>query len=169
MSYYRRGTVYLALGKFKSALNDLNRVIELKKDFTSARLQQANILFKEGRFGEAIESYEFVLKAEPENTEAKTRLDRIYSILNDLDSAKNHMESRGYATAIDLYSRILESCPWAVEIHEQRSNCFLSIGELNKAVMDLNALAKLVPDNTKAYYKLTEIHYALGEAEYALK
>ena len=35
MSYYRRGTVYLGMGKFKSALTDLNRVVELKSDFTS--------------------------------------------------------------------------------------------------------------------------------------
>ena len=35
MSYYRRATVYLAMGKSKSALPDLSRVIELKPDFTS--------------------------------------------------------------------------------------------------------------------------------------
>jgi DnaJ homolog subfamily C member 3 len=33
MSFYKRGTVYLAMGKFKSALTDLTRVIELKPDF----------------------------------------------------------------------------------------------------------------------------------------
>jgi DnaJ family protein C protein 3 len=37
MSYYRRGTVYLAMGKFKSALSDLDRVVELKPDFSSVR------------------------------------------------------------------------------------------------------------------------------------
>jgi hypothetical protein len=35
MSFYRRGTVFLAMGRFKSALSDLNRVIELKPDFVS--------------------------------------------------------------------------------------------------------------------------------------
>lgn len=35
MSYYRRATVYLATGKFKPALQDFSRVIELKPDFTS--------------------------------------------------------------------------------------------------------------------------------------
>ena len=34
-SYYRRATVYLAMGKSKSALPDLDKVIELKPDFTS--------------------------------------------------------------------------------------------------------------------------------------
>ena len=35
IAYYRRATVYLAMGKSKSALPDLSKVIELKPDFTS--------------------------------------------------------------------------------------------------------------------------------------
>ena len=35
MTFYKRATVYLALGKSKSALPDLDKVIELKPDFTS--------------------------------------------------------------------------------------------------------------------------------------
>ena len=35
MTYYRRATVYLAMGKSKSALPDLDKVIELKPDFTA--------------------------------------------------------------------------------------------------------------------------------------
>lgn len=35
MAFYRRATVYLAMGKSKAALPDLSRVIELKPDFTS--------------------------------------------------------------------------------------------------------------------------------------
>ena len=37
MSYYRRATVLLALGKSKSALPDLDKVIELRPDFISVR------------------------------------------------------------------------------------------------------------------------------------
>lgn len=35
LAYYRRATVFLAMGKSKSALPDLSKVIELKPDFTS--------------------------------------------------------------------------------------------------------------------------------------
>lgn len=37
LTYYRRATVYLALGKSKSALPDLDMVVKLKPDFTSVR------------------------------------------------------------------------------------------------------------------------------------
>lgn len=35
MTYYRRATVLLAMGKIKSALPDLDKVVELKPDFIS--------------------------------------------------------------------------------------------------------------------------------------
>lgn len=38
MAYYSRATVFLAMGKSKSALPDLSKVIQLKPDFTSVRL-----------------------------------------------------------------------------------------------------------------------------------
>uniref|UniRef100_A0A8B9KNH2 DnaJ homolog subfamily C member 3 n=1 Tax=Astyanax mexicanus TaxID=7994 RepID=A0A8B9KNH2_ASTMX len=53
MAYYRRATVYLAMGKSKSALPDLSKVIELKPDFTSARLQRGNLLLKQGKLDDA--------------------------------------------------------------------------------------------------------------------
>ena len=35
MTYFRRATVYLAMGKSKSAIPDLDKVIELKPDFVA--------------------------------------------------------------------------------------------------------------------------------------
>lgn len=35
IAYYRRATVYLAMGKSKAAIRDLSKVVELKQDFTS--------------------------------------------------------------------------------------------------------------------------------------
>jgi DnaJ family protein C protein 3 len=37
LAYFRRATVYLAMGKSKSALPDLSKVIELKPDFIAVR------------------------------------------------------------------------------------------------------------------------------------
>lgn len=38
IAYYRRATVYLAMGKSKAAIRDLSRVVELKQDFTSVSI-----------------------------------------------------------------------------------------------------------------------------------
>jgi len=64
---------------------------------------------------------------------------------------------------------VLKSCPWSTEVHQLRSECFLKVGEPGKAILDIHALAKLIPDNTDAYYRLSELHYSMGEADLALK
>jgi len=168
MSFYRRGTVYLATGKFKPALQDFNRVIELKPDFTSARLQRANILLKQGSFQDSIQDYQYILKYDQRNEEALTRVDKVYALLSDLGTAKQLMDSRDYMNAVELYTRVLETCPWSTDVHELRSECYLSMGDVSKAILDINALAKLIPDNTKAYYTLSDLHYSMGEADLAL-
>ena len=57
MTYYKRGTVYLALGKSKFALLDFDKVLELKPDFTAARIQRGNILLKQAEFDAAVFEY----------------------------------------------------------------------------------------------------------------
>ena len=77
MSYYRRGTVFLAMGRFKSALSDLSKVIELKPDFLAARLQRANVLTKQGLFDEAIKDYELIVSELSFARQTCTMLQRI--------------------------------------------------------------------------------------------
>ena len=62
LTYYKRGTVYLALGKAKFALLDLDKVLELKADFTPARLQRGNILLKQAHFDEAESDFRNVVR-----------------------------------------------------------------------------------------------------------
>lgn len=57
MTYYKRGTVYFALGKAKFALSDFSKVLELKPDFTAARLQRGNVNLKLALLTEAGEDY----------------------------------------------------------------------------------------------------------------
>ncbi|RMC06822.1 hypothetical protein DUI87_16270 [Hirundo rustica rustica] len=60
IAYYRRATVYLAMGKSKAAIRDLSKVVELKQDFTSARLQRGHLLLKQGKFDEAEDDFKNV-------------------------------------------------------------------------------------------------------------
>lgn len=53
--------MYLALGKTRQALADLDRVLELKPDFYSARLQRGNIYLKQAKLAEAEEDFRTVV------------------------------------------------------------------------------------------------------------
>lgn len=56
-----RATVYLAMGKSRSALPDLNQVIALRPTFVKARLQRGNLFLKMGKFNDAQIDYEAVV------------------------------------------------------------------------------------------------------------
>jgi DnaJ family protein C protein 3 len=80
MSYYKRATVFLALSRSRPALADLDKVLQLKADFTRARVQRATVLLKMGRLDEAHIDAENVLRKEADNEEAN----RVYTAIDPL-------------------------------------------------------------------------------------
>lgn len=54
--------MYLALGKAKFALLDLDKVLELKPDFYAARLQRGNVLLKQAELDLAEIDYHNVVR-----------------------------------------------------------------------------------------------------------
>ena len=62
----------------------------------------------------------------------------------------------------------MKHCPWAITLRELRADSYLKSGDLSKAVNDLKATAKLVPDNTQAYLKISQLLYSMGDADDSL-
>ena len=58
-----RATVFLALGRARSGLQDLNKVLQLKSDLTAARMQRASVHFKMGELDLAHIDLEEVVSA----------------------------------------------------------------------------------------------------------
>ncbi|KRX95561.1 DnaJ -like protein subfamily C member 3 [Trichinella pseudospiralis] len=164
LTLYRRATVYLALGKSKSALPDLDRVIELQPDFIAARIQRGNVLLKKGSLDEAERDYLAVLdKDNKANEEVQQKLNEVESTRKRLKQAEALFLSGDYSSAEKIYTQLLEISPWNNQIHLQRAECYEHIGELQKAVMDIRLAVKLVPDNTDALYKASVFCYKLGD------
>lgn len=61
LTLFKRGTVYLALGKTRFAIQDFSRVLELKPDFTAARLQRGTVYMKTGEYPLAAEDFATVV------------------------------------------------------------------------------------------------------------
>ncbi|KAJ8282171.1 hypothetical protein COCON_G00046900 [Conger conger] len=171
MAYYRRATVYLAMGKSKSALPDLSKVIELKPDFTAARLQRGNLLLKQGKLDEAEGDFKKVLKSSPSDkdaAEAKALLMKSDEIQRLVTQAQNDFARKDYSSAAVLLDTVIETCVWDVSSRELRAECMIQMGEMGKAISDLKATSKLKNDNTQAYYQLSTIYYQLGDHEMSL-
>ncbi|XP_040271216.1 dnaJ homolog subfamily C member 3-like [Bufo bufo] len=168
LTYYKRATVYLAMGKFKSALPDLSRAIELKPDFLAARLQRGNILLKQGDTQQAKEDFQIVLVSSPSNEEARSQLERAQEVEVHREQAWGAYHREDYVGAVSWLEKVVEFSPWDPSIWKLRSECHLFNGDLTKAIQDLKPTTKLRSDNRAAYLKLSQLYYIMGDHEESL-
>ncbi|CAM1322729.1 DNAJC3 (predicted), partial [Pycnogonum litorale] len=168
LTYFKRATVYLALGKSKSALDDLNAVLKLKPDFLGARITRGEILLKQARLDEAHIDFEKTLQVDPGNSAVLSMYSSIETLRHDIQLAHDLINGRRHHEAVDVLNKVMQIAPWNVDLHEMRADCYIVLGDLIKAISDLRPTTKLRPDNTKAYLRLSKLHYQLGEADESL-
>lgn len=63
----------------------------------------------------------------------------------------------------------LKISPWDPESRELRAECYIRMGDPQKAIQDLTPTTKLRNDNRAAFLKLSLLHYSLGEHHDSLK
>ncbi|KAI1280664.1 DnaJ -like protein subfamily C member 3 [Halotydeus destructor] len=168
MTHFRRATVYLALGKHKSALEDLNEVILKKPDFIAARLQRGSVLLKQGRLDEAHIDLEWVLRQDPYHDEATHLYTMIEPLKQQIQQAYLLMADAQFAEAVELLSGLLSDLPWDVKLREMRAQAFEKLGDIMSAIGDLRSTTKMRADNTDGFLKLSKLHYELGEPDESL-
>lgn len=198
LTHYKRGTVYLALGKAKFALHDLDKVLELNAGFIPARLQRGNILLKQANFDEAEANFMDVvcvivifgslasstrmqrsmvfffvillqLSVEPNNRDAVNALEKLYPAREDMKFIDSLVYSGDHATAVHEITRLIEVCPWSSHLRERRAESYLEIGDYMSAISDIRSTTKLLSDNTEGFFKLSTWLYRLGQVDEALK
>lgn len=59
--------------------------------------------------------------------------------------------------------------PWDPESRELRAECYIRMGDPQKAIQDLTPTTRLRNDNRAAFLKLSMLHYTLGEHHESLK
>ena len=48
------------------------------------------------------------MSGEPGNSEAKSKLEKCHTIINDLEQARHYQNIRDFGPAIDIYTNVLE-------------------------------------------------------------
>jgi len=168
LSYYKRATVFLALGRSRPALADLDKVIELKKDFLAARLQRGSTLLKMGRFDEAHIELEKVVAKDPGHDEANRLYVSVDPLKKSVEEAHNLVAYKNYQPAIDRLVELVEHIPWDPLLRELRADAYLGVGNTYSAINDMRALTKLTNDNTEGLFKLSTLYYQLGDGQESL-
>lgn len=71
LTYFKRATAYLSLGRNNAAADDFSTILNLKPDFDKALMQRARIYVKEGNFKLGIRDLEKYLSNRPTDKEAQ--------------------------------------------------------------------------------------------------
>ncbi|KAI6205107.1 hypothetical protein M3Y94_00755000 [Aphelenchoides besseyi] len=166
--YFRRATVLLATGKVKAAIPDLDKVVELKPDFIAGRIQRGNILLKQGKISEAQTDFKTALRSEPENLDVQAKLQKVQELAELIESADELLTFEDYVTAEGILDKAIEECMWDPDLHRKRAKCRKARGDIQNAISDIRAIAKLVPDSTEVYLESAEMYYDVGDIENSL-
>uniref|UniRef100_A0A8C5W0G3 DnaJ homolog subfamily C member 3 n=1 Tax=Microcebus murinus TaxID=30608 RepID=A0A8C5W0G3_MICMU len=149
IAYYRRATVFLAMGKSKAALPDLTKVIELKMDFTAARLQRGHLLLKQGKLDEAEDDFKKVLKSNPsenEEKEAQSQLIKSDEMQRLRSQALHAFESADYTAAITFLDKIIEEVRECLKLDQDHKRCFAHYKQVKKLNKLIESAEELIRD-----------------------
>lgn len=167
LTYFKRATVLLALNRPKAALEDLNRALELKRDFSPALSQRGSLHVKFGNLDNAQLDYEHIINLEPHNQDALMMFDRINRIREDINNVQDLIEENQYDVALNTLVQIIEVVPYNAELLKVRAEAFERVGETRRAITDYRTLAKLSVD-AATYLTIARLCFRLGEVEESL-
>eukprot|EP00911_Craspedida_sp_UC1_P000138 UC1_evm1s111 len=192
-AFHRRATVYLALGRTRLAVKDLDRVLTLKPDFIDARKRRAGLLVKHGLFTAARRDFDVLekeeggdaaatrAKAQAQRGEMEQAIAHIEAARQAVDSAEQQQqqqqqgatgsadEEEALRTALAHYAVAVTTVSSDGALRLERARVFARVGQKGEAVGDAMRAAKLTPGNTDAYLLLAQLYYSMGERGDALE
>jgi len=120
-------------------------------------LAEGTDFFKQGKYQEAIESFEKVTYRFPENFQA------FYNL------GLSHLRSGDIDEAIISIEKAIELKPDLVEAYFVLGECYFNKEDIDKAMAAFSRASELQPDNAKAYYNLGVIYYKYNKTEEAFR
>jgi len=118
-------------------------------------LAEGTDFFKQGKYQEAIKSFEKVTYRFPENSQA------FYNL------GLSHLRSGDIDEAIISLEKVIELKPDLVEAYFALGECYFNKEDNDKAMAAFSKASELQPDNAKAYYNLGIIYYKYNKTEEA--
>ena len=131
---YFLGLSYYQLGKLETALNQFQKVLDLKETFIQARVMVAMTLLKQKRLDDAINEAQKALKVQDDNALA-------HNILGSAYLAKGL-----YDEAMAEFDRAIEINPALVDAHLKKGLFSMAKGDSVKAEAELEMALTVAPE-----------------------
>ncbi|EDQ91297.1 uncharacterized protein MONBRDRAFT_18046 [Monosiga brevicollis MX1] len=163
LGFFKRATVYLAMGRSLQATKDLSDVLALKPDFVQARKRRAELYLRLGQLDESQADY-----TELGATEHATDLAKIEMVRQHMQAGRDAEAAGEFAAAVQHFTEAAKEANSDGALRMHRANCLMQLGESGEAIGDLMRATKLISGNTRAYFLLSKLYYRMGERADAL-
>lgn len=156
LTFFKRATTYLSLGRTSQATDDFNKVLALKPGFEGAHIQLGKLKARGADWDAAREHYE---KAKKVNELVALEDAAVAAGLAEKAAASGDWEEcvTQAGAAIMVANR-------AVALRQLRSKCLFERGDLEMGMSDLQHILQMKPGDTTPHLKISAISfYALGD------
>ncbi|KAE8148822.1 hypothetical protein BDV25DRAFT_11421 [Aspergillus avenaceus] len=160
VTIFQRGAAYLSLGKSSQALDDFNRVLQLKPDLESALLQRSRLRANTADWEGALEDLE---KAGKASSSEYTELREAREAAANTQSA----EKRGaWEACINQANVAVLKASASLKLRQTRARCRFEKGEIEEGISDLAHVLQISPNLVEPHLQMSYmLFYSLGDHE----
>ena len=161
LTFFKRATTYLSLGRTNQATDDFNRVLVLKPRFEGAHLQLARIKAKAGDWDGAKTSYSAASRG-PDSEEVSTLEEAKVAASLAVMAEK----SQKWDECVEHSGFAIQTASRAVSLRELRARCRFERGEVEEGMSDLRHVLVMKPGDTTPYVLISATtFYGLNDME----
>jgi DnaJ family protein C protein 3 len=163
LTYFKRATTYLSLGRTAQATQDFDKVLDIKPGFEGALQQRARIKAKGGEWEAARKDYTAYGKAAEELAELQ-EADGAAKLAFAAEKSGNWEECIAQSgVAIMVASRMLS-------LRKTRARCRFERGEVQEGMSDLKHVLQMQAGQTEPHIQISAItFYALADLEHGME
>uniref|UniRef100_A0A7N6F928 J domain-containing protein n=1 Tax=Anabas testudineus TaxID=64144 RepID=A0A7N6F928_ANATE len=143
------GRKLLAAGQLAEALSHYHSAVEGDPDDYLSYYKRAAVFLAMGKSKSALPDLTRAIQLKPDFLAARLQRGNILLKQGNTQEAREDFEA--------------VIAPWDPESRELRAECYIRMGDPQKAIQDLTPTTRLRNDNRAAFLKLSMLHYSLGE------
>ncbi|MFN9318352.1 MAG: tetratricopeptide repeat protein, partial [Microcystis sp.] len=153
--YYNRGILYYNQQKYKLALDDYNKAIELNPNYALAYYNRGNLYRRQQKYKLALDDYNQAIKINSDFAGAYYNRGNLYKDLQKYD------------LALSDYSKAIDINPNFAEAYNNRGNLYKNLQKYELALSDYNQAIRINPNFALAYANRGILYAILGQSEKA--
>jgi DnaJ homolog subfamily C member 3 len=164
LTYFKRATTYLSMGRTSQASDDFSKVLSLKPGFEGAHVQLAKIKARSADWEGAKEQYTLAKK-----TKGTADFDKLLEAQGAAALAEDAAKRGDWDECIGQAGEAIMIANRAPALRELRARCRFEKGEVEEGMGDLHHILQMKPGDTTPHVKISAItFYGLGDRDQGL-